>query len=73
MRLSELGVGDTARIHSVNSPNASTLKIMTMGLLEPTKIKVLSKTNSSMEINFENVTMAISLDIAEHYGCVKLN
>lgn len=73
MRLSELKAGDKARIQSVRARGCNTLKLMSLGLLEPTEVEVISKTGSSIELRFENNTIALSLDSAECYGCVKIN
>lgn len=72
-KLNELKIGDKARIQSVHFGGQNILKLMSLGLLELTEVEVISKTSSSIELKFENNRIALSLDSAKYYSCVKIN
>lgn len=63
--LTELNVGDTARIVAINTKNGNVIRIMTLGIVEQVEVKILSKTSGSMEIQLHGRSIAISNDLAQ--------
>jgi Fe2+ transport system protein FeoA len=63
--LTEVNVGDTARIVAINTKNGNVIRIMTLGIVEQVEIKVLSKTSGSVEIGFNNTSVGVSNDLAQ--------
>lgn len=73
MRLNEFKVGDQALINNICIKDSIMLKPLVLGLVEGTKVKILSKTKSGIELQMFSSKLAISNEVASRYSCMKLN
>lgn len=64
MKLSEVRVGEYGTINNIYVSGPDIIRVMTMGLVLGSKIKVLSRTSGSIEISVEGSRMAIDKEIA---------
>jgi len=64
MKLSEVKVGERGTINNMFIAGPDTLRVMTMGLVLGSEVKVLSRTSGSIEISVEGSRMAIDKEIA---------
>jgi len=60
MRLNKVKVGQAVIIKEVDAKCNCTLRIMTLGLIEGTKVKVISSTRDNIEVLAYNSKYAIS-------------
>ena len=65
MVLNELEVNEKAKVVAINIKNNNAIRIMTLGIIEQTEVKMLSKTSGSVEVLIHNRAMAMSNDIAQ--------
>ena len=63
--LTEVSVGDTARILAINTNNGNVIRIMTLGIIEQCEVKVLTKTSAGIEISLHGKSIAVSNDLAQ--------
>lgn len=66
MKLNDLKVGQTAKIKEVETNCKCVLRIMTLGLVEGTKVKHISSTKNNMEFAVCGTRIAISKHCAGH-------
>lgn len=72
MRLNELKAGEKAMVTGVDTSEYSTLKLMTLGIVEGSIIKCVSKLYHSMEVDIYGTHFAISDHIAKRFICEKI-
>ena len=66
MKLNELKKGSTAVVKKVETNCNCVLRIMTLGLVEGTRVKYLTSTKNNMELVIHGARVAISKHCASH-------
>lgn len=66
MKLTELSVNKYGTIKRIDLTDNNILRAMTLGLIEETRVKVLSKTSGGIELLVNNARIAISNDLAQN-------
>ena len=66
MKLTDLEVNKKAIIKKIELTDNNILRAMTLGLIENTRVKVLSKTSGGMELLVHNARIAISNELAQN-------
>ncbi len=67
MKLNEVNIGDSVKIHSVRADGGTgMLRVLTLGLTLGTELTVISKTGNAIEVLAYGTRLAISNDIAKN-------
>ena len=64
--LLDLELNKVATVYAINIENNNVLRLMTLGIIERTPVRVVSKTGSGIELLVYNQVMAISNDLAKN-------
>jgi len=64
MTLDEVKVGHSCTVLAIKIKDNSVLRIMSLGIIEQTVVKVLTKTKNNIEVSLEGSRLAISKELA---------
>ena len=64
MTLDEVEVGHSCTVLAIKIKDNSVLRIMSLGIIEQTVVKVLTKTKDNLEVLLEGSRLAISKELA---------
>lgn len=71
MKLSDLAPGERATVTSIDTSEVSALRLMTLGIIEGSEVRCLSKLAKTIEIDIYGMGFAISIDMADKFICEK--